>query len=47
MDHLVSVTDLKVFGCSIEFLHLATQTYLEKQSLKGRLQECHACVLSA
>ena len=29
MDYLVSVTDLKVFGCSIEFLHLATQTYLE------------------
>ena len=27
MDYLVSVTDLKVFGCSIEFLHLATQTY--------------------
>ena len=26
MDYLVSVTDLKVFGCSIEFLHLATQT---------------------
>ena len=29
MDCLVSVTDLKVFRCSIEFLHLATQTYLE------------------
>ena len=27
MDYLVSVTDLKVFGCSIEFLHLATQTF--------------------
>ena len=26
MDHLISVTDLKVFGCSIEFLHLPTQT---------------------
>ena len=23
------MTDLKVFGCSIEFLHLVTQTYLE------------------
>ena len=33
MDYLVSVTDLKVFGCSIEFLHLATQTYLERVSL--------------
>ena len=29
MDYLVSVTDLKVFGCSIEFLHMATQTHLE------------------
>ena len=29
MDYLASVTDLKVFGCSIEFLHWATQTYLE------------------
>ena len=29
MDYLVSVTDLKVFGCSIEFLHLATQTCSE------------------
>ena len=29
MDYLISVTDLKVFGCSIEFLHLTTQTYLE------------------
>ena len=24
MDYLASVTDLKVFGCSIDFLHLAT-----------------------
>ena len=29
MDYLVSATDLKVFGCSIEFLHMATQTYLD------------------
>ena len=29
MDYLVSVTDLKVFGCSIDFLRTATQTYLE------------------
>ena len=29
MDYLVSVTDLKVFGCSIDFLQTATQTYLE------------------
>ena len=29
MDYLVSVTDLKVFGCSIDFLQTATQIYLE------------------
>ena len=29
MDYLASVTDLKVFGCSIDFLHTATHTYLE------------------
>ena len=26
---MASVTDLKVFGCSIDFLQTATQTYLE------------------
>ena len=29
MDYLVSVTDLKVFGCFIDFLQTATQIYLE------------------
>ena len=29
MDYLVSVTNLKVFGCSIDFLQTATQTCLE------------------
>ena len=29
MDYLVSATDLKVFGCSIDFLQPVTQTYLE------------------
>ena len=29
MDYLASVTDLKVFGCSIDFLQTVTQTYLE------------------
>ena len=28
MDNLVSVTDLKVFGCCIDFLQTATQTHL-------------------
>ena len=26
MDHLVSVTDLKVFGCLIDFLQTATES---------------------
>ena len=38
MDHLISVTDLKVFGCSIEFSHLATQTHLE-DPIWDRLQQ--------
>ena len=29
MDYLASVTDLKVFGCVIDFLQATTQTYLE------------------
>ena len=29
MDYLASVTDLKVFGCVIDFLQTTTQTYLE------------------
>ena len=33
MDYLASVTDLKVFGCSIDFLQTATQTYLEDPHL--------------
>ena len=32
MDCLASVTDLKVFGCFIDFLQTATQTYLEDPS---------------
>ena len=38
MDYLVSVTDLKVFGCSIDFLQTATQTYLE-DPIWDRLQQ--------
>ena len=29
VDYLASVTDLKVFGCTNDFLQAATQTYLE------------------
>ena len=35
VDYLASVTDLKVFGCTIDFLQVATQTYLETQSGKN------------
>ena len=38
MDYLASVTDLKVFGRSIDFLQTATQTYLEDPTW-DRLQQ--------
>ena len=38
MDYLALVTDLKVFGCSIDFLQTATQTYLE-DPIWDRLQQ--------
>ena len=38
MDYLASVTDLQVFGCSIDFLQTATQTYLE-DLIWDRLQQ--------
>ena len=38
MDYLASVTDLKVFGCSIDFLQTDTQTYLE-DPIWDRLQQ--------
>ena len=41
MDYLASVTDLKVFGCSIDFLQSATQTYLE-DPIWDRLQQSMA-----
>ena len=45
MDYLVSVTDLKVFGCSIEFLHLATQTYLEDPIWDKLQQSMEYCII--
>ena len=38
MDYLVSVTDLKVFGCVIDFLQTTTQTYL-KDPIWNKLQQ--------
>ena len=45
MDHPVSVTDLKLFGCSIEFLHLATQTYLEDPIWDRLQQSMEYCII--
>ena len=45
MDYLVSVTDLKVFGCSIEFLHLATQTYLGNPIWDKLQQSMEYCII--
>ena len=45
MHYLVSVTDLKVFGCSIEFLHLATQTYLEDPIWDKLQQSMEYCII--
>ena len=45
MDHLLSVTDLKVFGCSIECLHLATQTYLEDPIWDRLQQSMEYCII--
>lgn len=35
VDYLASVTDLKVFGCTVDFLHPNTQTYLEDPIWEG------------
>ena len=39
VDYLASVTDLKVFGCTIDFLQDDTQTYLENP-IWEKLQQC-------
>ena len=45
MDYLVSVTDLKVFGCSIDFLHMARQTYLEDPIWDKLQQSMEYCII--
>ena len=45
MDYLASVTDLAVFGCSIDFLHLATQTYLEDPIWDKLQQSKEYCII--
>ena len=44
MVFLVSVTDLKVFGCSIDFLQTATQTYPE-DPIWNKLQQSMECTV--
>ena len=44
VDYLVSVTDLKVFGCCIDFLQTATQTYLE-DPIWDKLQQGMGCTI--
>ena len=45
MDYLASVTDLKVFGRSIDFLHMATQTYLEDPIWDKLQQSMEYCMV--
>ena len=45
MDYLASVTDLTVFGRSIDFLHLATQTYLEDPIWDKLQQSTEYCMI--
>ena len=39
VDYFASMTDLKVFGCTIDFLQNDTQTYLENP-IREKLQQC-------
>ena len=45
VDYLASVTDLKVFGCTIDFLQVATQTYLENPVWEKLQQSMDYCIV--
>ena len=45
VDYIASVTDLKVFGCTIDFLQAATQTYLENPIWEKLQQSMEYCIL--
>ena len=45
VDYLASVTDLKVFGCTIDFLQVATQTYLENPIWEKLQQSMEYCII--
>ena len=45
VDYLASVTDLKVFGCTIDFLQVATQTYLENPVWEKLQQSMEYCIV--
>ena len=40
VDYLASVTDLKVFGCTVDFLQADTHTYLENLPSKDPFEGC-------
>ena len=45
VDYLASVTDLKVFGCTIDFLHADTQTYLVDPIWDQLRQSTEYCII--
>ena len=45
VDYLASVTDLKVFGCTIDFLHADTQTYLDNPVWEKLQQSTEYCIV--
>ena len=45
VDYLASVTDLKVFGRTIDFLQVATQTYLENPIWEKLQQSMEYCIV--
>ena len=45
VDYLASVTDLKVFGRTIDFLQVATQTYLENPIWEKLQQSMECCII--
>ena len=45
VDYLASVTDLKVFGCTIDFLHADTETYLVDPIWDQLRQSAEYCII--
>ena len=45
VDYLASVTDLKVFGRTIDFLQVTTQTYLDNPIWEKLQQSMEYCII--